>query len=303
MTAETSSVSPGEESTVTLQARENRSRHLSPKWRRLWKNRSGLVAFAFLVTLALVVTIVPFLRLPAPDTMDTDAVASPPTAAHLLGTDGFGRDILSRLLFAGRVSLAVGILGAGTAAVVGTISGLLSGYRRGAIDAIFSRLADTILSFPVILLAIVLAGTLGPGLSNVVIALAVVFSPRFFRLTRGSTLALGSSEFVVAARILGGSDWRIMFRHILPNVLAPLVVQLTVSIAFAIIAEASLSFIGLGIQPPTPSWGTMLNEARAYMGSAPWFIVSVGSLLTLTGLSLNVLGDALRDAFDPTLQL
>jgi peptide/nickel transport system permease protein len=299
----TSSAPSAEENVYALHAAAVRGRRLNLKWRRLWKHRPGMLALAFLGTLAFVVVAVPALPLPAPDRMDADSVAHSPDAAHLLGTDGFGRDILSRLLYAGRVSLSVGTFSAGAAAVAGTIAGLLSGYRRGAVDAGFSRLADTILSFPVILLAIVLAGTLGPGLSNVVIALAVVFSPRFFRLARSSTLALGSSEFVVAARVLGGSDWRVMFRHILPNVLAPLVVQLTVAYAFAIIAEASLSFIGLGIQPPTPSWGTMLNEARTYMSSAPWFILSVGITLTLTGLSLNVLGDALRDAFDPTLRL
>jgi len=300
---ETSSVSAIEDAVATSETTGHRRRRRNPRWRRLWKNRLGAVALGFLVALAVVVLIVPVLPLPAPDSMDAASVAGPPSSTHPLGTDGFGRDILSRLLFAGRVSLLVGTFSAGTAAVVGTVAGLLSGYRRGAADVVFSRIADTILSFPVILLAIVLAGTLGPGVSNVVIALGIVFSPRFFRLTRGSTLALASSEFVVAARVLGGSDWRIMFRHILPNVLAPLVVQLTVSYAFAIIAEASLSFIGLGVQPPTPSWGTMLSEARAYMGSAPWFILSVGGLLTLTGLSLNVLGDALRDAFDPTLRV
>lgn len=275
----------------------------APQWRHLRRNRGGVAALGFLLALVVVALIVPLLPLHEVEEMDVEALTAPPGAKHPLGTDGFGRDILSRLLFAARVSLVVGTFSAGIAAVVGTSFGLVAGYVGGKFDSVMSRVADTILSFPVILLAIVLAGTLGPGLSNVVLALAVVFSPRFFRLTRGSTIALRSAEFVTAARAFGASDGRIMHRHLLPNVMAPLLIQFTVTYAYAILAEASLSFIGLGIQPPTPSWGTMLSEARSYLETASWFILSVGSMLALTVLALNILGDALRDAFDPTLQI
>jgi peptide/nickel transport system permease protein len=260
-----------------------------------------VLALGFFAVLIVAALMAPALPLQSPEAMDAGAVTLPPSIAHPLGTDSFGRDVFSRLLFAARVSLLVGTLSAGAAAAAGTAGGLMAGYWGGTLDVVLSRLADTILSFPVILLAIVLAGTLGPGVSNVVIALAVVFSPRFFRLTRGSAISLRSTEFVIAARALGASDRRVMYRHLLPNLLAPLLIQFTVSYAYAIIAEATLSFIGLGIQPPVPSWGSMISEARSYMESAPWFILSAGGLLALTVLELNLMGDALRDLLDPTL--
>jgi ABC-type dipeptide/oligopeptide/nickel transport system permease subunit len=225
-----------------------------------------------------------------------------PSPAHLLGTDELGRDLLSRLIFGARVSLVVGLVAVGIAASLGIPLGLGAAYYGGRTDSLIMRALDGLLAFPSIILALAIMSTLGPSLGNVMIAIGVVSIPTFARITRGSVLALKEKEFVEAARASGATDWYLMFRVLLPNCLSPLLVQVSVSFAGAILTEAALSFLGLGIRPPTPSWGAMLDTGRKYLDQTPWYSFSAGAAIFLAVLSLNLLGDGLRDALDPRLQ-
>jgi peptide/nickel transport system permease protein len=227
------------------------------------------------------------------------AVRKAPSAAYWLGTDEVGRDILSRILYGARASLLAGVVSVGIANGIGVPVGLLAGYMGGLVDAVISRLTDAMLACPFLILAIALAAFLGPSLSNAMIAIGVTATPLFVRLTRGQVLSVKSEDYVEAARGVGNPHWRIALRHILPNVLPQLLVQATLTIATAIIAEASLSFLGLGQQPPAPSWGSMLNAAQRFLATAPWMAVWPGLAIFITVLSFNLLGDGLRDALDP----
>ncbi|MCL4466204.1 MAG: ABC transporter permease [Chloroflexi bacterium] len=223
----------------------------------------------------------------------------PPTPAHLLGTDYFGRDQMSRVLYGGQVSLYVGLLVVVIAAAVGVPIGLVAGFIGGRVDNLLMRLMDALLTFPPLLLAVAIVGSLGADIQNVMLALGIVNIPIFARLVRGSTLALREEVYVEAARALGASPLRIVFLHILRNAVAPIVVQMTVTFSSAIISEASLSFLGLGAQPPTPSWGRDLNEARRFLEDAPWLLIAPTAVIMLSVLSVNFFGDGLRDALDP----
>lgn len=223
----------------------------------------------------------------------------PPNAEHLFGTDYFGRDQVSRVLYGGQVSLYVGLLVVVIAAAVGVPVGLVAGFSGGRVDNVLMRLMDAILAFPPLLLAVAIVGSLGADIQNVMLALGIVNIPVFARLVRGSALALREEVYVEAARALGASTLRIIFMHILRNAVAPIVVQMTVTFAGAIISEASLSFLGLGAQPPTPSWGRDLNEARRYLEDAPWLLIAPTVVIMLSVLSVNFFGDGLRDALDP----
>jgi peptide/nickel transport system permease protein len=225
-----------------------------------------------------------------------------PGAAHWLGTDNVGRDVLSRVIWGTRVSLVAGFVSVAMALVAGSALGLLAGYWGGRVDGLLMRGMDAVLSFPPLVLALALGAVLGAGLGGVLIALGVVYTPTFARLMRGQVLAITAREYVDAARALGAPGWRIAWRHVLPNATAPVVVQASLSVAFAILAEASLSFLGLGVQPPAASWGSMINAGRGYLQQAPWIVFGPGAALFVTVVGLSFVGDAVRDALDPRLR-
>jgi peptide/nickel transport system permease protein len=234
-----------------------------------------------------------------PTATDFSAVRKPPTALHLLGTDEVGRDVLSRLIWGARASLMAGVIPVAIAVSLSIPLGLLSGYAGGWLDSWMMRLNDAMLAIPFLIVAIALAAFLGPSLRNAMIAIGIASLPTFVRLARGTVLALKTEDYVEAARALGCSRRRITGLHILPNMLPPLIIQSSVAVAAAIIAEASLAFLGLGQQPPAPSWGSMLNAAQRYLSQAPWMALYPGLTIFAIVMALNVLGDGLRDALDP----
>jgi len=222
-----------------------------------------------------------------------------PGASHWLGTDNVGRDVLSRVIWGTRVSLLAGIVSVVLAATAGSLLGLLAGYAGGRVDGFVMRAMDAVLSFPPLVLALALGAVLGAGLTGVLIALGVVYTPTFARLMRGQVLTINARDYVEAARALGAPGWRVAWRHVVPNAANPIIVQASLSVAFAILAEASLSFLGLGIQPPLASWGSMINAGRGYLQQAPWIVFGPGAALFVTVVGLNFVGDAVRDALDP----
>lgn len=225
-----------------------------------------------------------------------------PSTDHFLGTDELGRDTLSRVIYGSRISLLVGIIAVGISLLIGVALGLVSGYARGMTDAVIMRIMDGLLAFPTLVLALAITAMLGPSLNNVMIAIGITGIPDFARLVRGQVLALRDLEYVQAARSVGAHRMRIMTKHILPNTMAPIIVQTSLAIPAAILAEAGLSFLGLGVQPPTASWGSMLNIARGYMQHSPWLAIAPGVAIFVTVLAFNFLGDALRDTLDPRLR-
>ena len=225
-----------------------------------------------------------------------------PGRTHLLGTDNVGRDVMSRVIWGTRISLTAGVVSVAIATLAGSLLGLLAGFWGGRADDLVMRLMDAVLSFPPLVLALALGAMLGAGLTGVLIALGTVYTPTFARLMRGQVLTIKAREYVEAARALGAPTWRIAWRHVLPNATTPIVVQASLSVAFAILAEASLSFLGLGIQPPAASWGSMINAGRGYLQQAPWIVFGPGVALFVTVVGLNFVGDAVRDALDPRLQ-
>ena len=257
------------------------------------------VLLAALVVAALAPVIAP--HNPLKQNLD-DALARP-SVHHPLGTDNVGRDVLSRVIWGTRISLVAGFASVAIALAVGGLLGLAAGYAGGRTDGLVMRLMDAVLSFPPLVLALALGAVLGAGLTGVVIALGVVYTPTFARLMRGQVLSITAREYVDAARALGAPGWRIAWRHVLPNATAPIVIQASLSVAFAILAEASLSFLGLGIQPPAASWGSMINAGRGYLQQAPWIVFGPGAALFVTVVGLNFVGDALRDALDPRLKV
>jgi peptide/nickel transport system permease protein len=258
----------------------------------------GLVVFVVLVVLALTAD---FISPYKPAAQDYTAVLARPSLAHLMGTDEMGRDVLSRVIHGSRVSLAVGLLSVALACAAGILVGLAAGYSGGWVDETFMRLVDAVYSFPALLLALAIAAALGPNILNAVIAIGVVYTPSFARLVRGQVLSVRERDFVAAVRALGGGTPRIVLRHIWPNVTAPIIVQGSLSVSFAIITEAALSFLGVGVRPPTAAWGSMLRSGYPYMEQAVWLAVFPGLAIFLTVLGLNFLGDGLRTALDPRL--
>jgi peptide/nickel transport system permease protein len=243
----------------------------------------------------------PWLAPYSPTEMHVDLLA-PPSARHLFGTDDLGRDVLSRVIHGASVSVLVGVISMGTAAVVGVPLGLLSGYRGGLVDTLIMRLLDGLMAFPAILLAIAIMAVLGPSLQNAMLAIGVIYIPPFARIVRASVLSLREREFVDAARALGAGALRIVGRHVLPNCLSPVIVQASLGMGYAILVEAALSFLGLGVQPPQASWGSMLAEGRGFLDRAPWFATFPGLAIFVTVLGLNFVGDRLREALDPRLR-
>jgi peptide/nickel transport system permease protein len=276
--------------------------HESPgarAWRRLKKRRTAMVALAILVVLTLLAIFAPLIATHDPTQQSWRAVRQAPSWMHWFGTDEVGRDIFSRIVYGTRASLSAGVISVAIAIVAGVPLGLLAGYAGGWVDALISRITDAMLASPFLILAIALAAFLGPSLQNAMIAIGITATPVFVRLTRGQVLSIKMEDYVEAARAVGDTRLRIAFTHILPNVMPQLLVQGTLTIATAIIAEASLSFLGLGQQPPAPSWGSMLNVAQRFLSNAPWMAVFPGIAIFLTVLSFNLLGDGLRDALDP----
>ncbi len=237
-----------------------------------------------------------------PLAVNVGSALQPPNPQDPFGTDRYGRDLLSRVIYGSRISLGVAFSSVAVALIVGTVLGLISGYFGGISDLVISRIMDVFFSFPVLFLAIAIAAMLGPGIENAIVAIAIVYTPFFARVVRAPVLAEREKEYVQAARVIGASSGRILLRHVFPNVLSPIIVQASVTIAYAILTEASLSYLGLGTQPPTPSWGTTLNEGRTYLQLAPWISIFPGIAIMLAVLAFNLVGDGLRDVLDPRMR-
>ena len=268
-------------------------------WRKLRTHKSALFGFGIIVFFVLVAVLAPILPIPSPTATDWDAIRKAPSQAHWLGTDDLGRDELSRMVWGAQASLLAGVVSVLITIVFAVPTGLIAGYFGGWIDQIISRITDALLATPFLILAIALAAFLGPSLTNAMIAIGVSAMPIFIRVTRGQVLAVKTEDYVEGARAIGLSHFRIITRYILPNVSSAILVQTTLSIAVAIIAEASLSFLGLGQQPPAPSWGSMLNTAKNFLEQATWMAIWPGVAIFLVVIGFNLLGDGLRDAFDP----
>jgi peptide/nickel transport system permease protein len=267
--------------------------------RQFPRNRAATIGMAILLTICLTSAFAPWVAPYDPIQIKLSMKLKPPSFEHLMGTDHFGRDIFSRMLWGGRTSLSVGLLVVGFAFVLGVPLGLASGYFGGKVDNVLMRLVDAFLTFPPLLLAVALVGLLGPDIKNVMLALGLVQAPILARMVRGSTLAVREDVYVTAARALGASPLRIVLSHLLRNMVSPIVVQLTVVFAAAVVSEASLSFLGFGTQPPAPSWGRDMSEARRFLADAPWMFLAPTSIIAVCVLSINFMGDGLRDALDP----
>ena len=286
----------------------SRRARLAEFWYYFSENRGAVMGLWFFVFLVILAIFAPLIAPHSPNAQYRDAVLVPPfwaegaRASFLLGTDAVGRDILSRLIFGTRYSLFIGVIVTVIALVGGIVIGVFAGYFRGWVDTVIMRLMDIILAFPSLLLALVLVAVLGPGLTNAMIAIALVFQPHFVRLTRAAVMTEKNRDYVVAAKVAGAGPLRLMFKTILPNCMAPLIVQATLSFSNAILDAAALGFLGMGAQPPTPEWGTMLAEAREFILRAPWVVTLPGVAILVTVLAINLMGDGLRDALDPKLK-
>ena len=267
--------------------------------RRLFARKGAMVGLVVIAAFILLAVFAPVIAPYDPVATSWTLVRKPPSWLHWFGTDDLGRDVLARVLYGARASLLAGAISVGIALGIGVPFGLLSGYRGGFIDVLISRITDAMLACPFLILAIALAAFLGPSLGNAMIAIGITTTPIFVRLTRAQTMGVKVEDYVEAARAMGNPRWRIALFHILPNIMPALLVQATLSIAAAIIAEAALSFLGLGQQPPTPSWGSMLNAAQRFLTTAPWMALWPGLAIFLVVLSFNLVGDGLRDALDP----
>ncbi|MBU8848865.1 MAG: ABC transporter permease [Desulfobacterales bacterium] len=275
---------------------------------QLWRNKTAIAGLIIIVIFILVAIFAPYISPHDPlETALYDQLKPPVwyeggTSRHLLGTDDLGRDILSRLIYGARISLMVSVISVSLAFFFGTLIGAISGYKKGWIDNITMRIMDIILSFPYILLAIVIVAYLGPSLKNAMIAIGITYVPRFARIVRGSVLEECEKDYVTAARAIGASEFRIIFIAILPNCLGPLIVQTTLNFASAILDAAALSFLGLGAQPPTPEWGAMIAQSRSLILRASWVMTLPGLAILFAVLGFNLLGDGLRDALDPRMR-
>ncbi len=272
-------------------------------WATFLRNRVSLVGVALAIGLAAVSIAAPLLTSWSPFNQDTAQRLRPPGEAHLLGQDTFGRDVLARILYAGRVSLLVGVGAVALGGLTGTPMGLVAGYYGGRVEGVLMRFVDILMAFPSLLLGLIVLAVLGPGLGKMIFAIGIVLSPPFARIAHGATLSLVRQEFVDAARAVGAGAWRIVVGHILRNILGELVVLCGLLAAGAIRIEASLSFIGLGVSPPTPTWGNMIREGTPYLIDAPWLSVAPGVAILLAVLAFNLVGDALRDVIDPRLRV
>ena len=278
-----------------------RRRGASPL-RRVWRNRAAAIGLSIVLVYVVLAIVAQWLPLRDPMQMGGARPLTGPSWSMPLGADAFGRDLLSRLVYGARLSLQVAVLSVSAALFLGTALGLISGYAGGWIDQASMRTMDVLFAFPAVLLALGVVAALGPSPNNVVIAIAIVYTPIFARVVRGPVLALKEREFVEAARALGAGPSRILVHHVIPNVLSVLIVQTSIALSWAVLTEASLSFLGLSAQPPTPSWGVMLNEGRQNLELAPHLAIFPGLAIMLAVLGFNLLGDGLRDVLDPRLQ-
>jgi peptide/nickel transport system permease protein len=272
------------------------------RWRQLLRSRLFLTAACALAGLVATGLLADLLAPYPPTAVDATQIFQGPSARHLFGTDRFGRDVLSRVLFGVRVSLGIAAAAIGVAAAAGSLLGLLAGVGRWA-DQVLGRVMDVFFAFPPILLAIGVAAVLGAGPGTAIVAIAVVYTPLFFRVVRGSVLAESAQAYVEAAVALGLGRLAVLFRHVLPNVASPIVIQTAVCLSYGILIESALSYLGIGVQPPTPSWGTILNEGKEFLALAPWVSLFPGAAIMLSVLGFNIVGDGLRDALDPRARL
>ena len=275
------------------------ARPVNRTWRKLRANKSALIGAAVVTVFVALALLAPVLPIADPNATDWGAIRKAPSAAAWMGTDEIGRDVLARMIWGAQASLLAGVVSVLIAVAIGVPFGLISGYFGGWTDSIISRITDALLAMPFLIMAIALAAFLGPSLTNAMIAIGLSAVPIFIRLTRGQVLAVKTEDYVEGARAIGLGDIPIMTRYILPNVFPPILVQATLTIATAIIAEASLSFLGLGQQPPAPSWGSMLNTAKNFLSQAPWMAIWPGAGIFLVVMGFNLMGDGLRDALDP----
>jgi ABC-type dipeptide/oligopeptide/nickel transport system permease subunit len=273
------------------------ARHL---WRQLWRRKTAVLGLTLAAVVLLGALLAPWLALEDPLAMSPRRFGAP-SASAWLGTDQFGRDLLSRLLYGARESMAVSFAAVGMATLIGGTIGLCAGFFGGRVDLLLMRGVDVLMAFPTLLLALAVVATFGGSIRNLILAVTLAYIPIFSRVVRGSTLSVKQNDFVEASRALGARDGRIMLRAVLPNVLAPVIVQATFNLSTAIMIEAALSFLGLGVQPPAPSWGGMLSEARNFMELDPWLALAPGGAITLAVLGFNLFGDGLRDILDPRL--
>ena len=271
--------------------------------RRFRKNKLAIVGAVIIGTMILLALFAPLIAPYDPISQDLEHLLESESATHLMGTDDLGRDVLSRIIYGTRISLQASIYAVGIAFLIGVPVGLLSGYYRGFWDEwVIMRITDAVQAFPFLILALALAATLGAGLGNAMLAIGIGFSPAYIRIVRAQVMTVTNQEYIQAARAIGARDGRILLRHVLPNSMAPLLVQTTLAMAAAILAEASLSFLGLGVQPPTPSWGQMLNVAHGYITFAPWLAYWPGLAIFAAVLAFNLLGDGVREALDPKMK-
>ncbi|MFD2444936.1 nickel transporter permease [Bacillus sp. CGMCC 1.16607] len=279
---------------------------LIPPWKEAWlsfcKNRLALIGLGIVIFFIIVAIIAPWIAPYSYKGVDLPKRLLPPSSDHWFGTDDFGRDIFSRIVYGARISLWVGFFSVLGSVVAGTTLGIVAGYYGRWIDAIISRIFDIMLAFPSILLAIAVVAILGPSLQNALIAIAVINIPNFGRLVRSKVLSVKQEEYIMAARAVGMKDTRILFRHILPNSVSPVIVQATLAIATAIIEAAALGFLGLGAQAPEPEWGKMLSDSKQYLMQAPWTLFFPGVAIMLVVLGFNLMGDGLRDVLDPKMK-
>ena len=277
-------------------------------WHYFSQNRGAVIGLVVLLIMVFIAVFAPLLAPHSPELQYRDALLVPPvwdeggSWTYILGTDAVGRDMLSRLMYGARFSLVIGVVVVVLALIGGITLGLIAGYFRGWVDVVIMRVMDIILAFPSLLLALVLVAVLGPGLTNAMLAIALVLQPHFARLVRAAVMAESSRDYVTSARLAGASHFRLMLVTILPNCLGPLIVQATLSFSNAILDAAALGFLGMGAQPPTPEWGTMLATAREFILKAPWVVTFPGLAILITVLAINLIGDGLRDALDPKLK-
>ena len=274
-------------------------------WWRFRRHRLALLGFVILLLLGLSAILAPWIGRHDPNFVDLDQIKKPPSAGHILGTDAAGRDVFSRLVFAGRVSLSVGLVAVAITSVIGTLVGLVSGYTGGWLDNLLQRFTELVMTFPFFFAAIILVSIFGPSIKNIMIAIGALFWPWVARLVRGQVLSLREMEYVTAARALGASERRVAFVHVLPGVMPYAAVAATLLLAWAILTEAALSFLGLGVQIPTPTWGNMMNAGQSLyvLENQPWLWAPPGIAIGLTVIAVNFVGDGLRDALDPRIRI
>ncbi len=271
-------------------------------WYQFRKNSVALAALCLIAALALTALFATLIAPYDPFEMSMEDMLSGPSATHWFGTDQFGRDLLSRILYGARISFKVGLISVSIALGAGVMIGVIAGFFGSWVDLLLSKVIEVLFAFPDIFMALVIMSILGASITNLMIAIGIVYTPIFARIARGAVLEVKGALFIEVARSIGVNKWNIIKRHVLPNILAPLIVQTTLSLAFAILSEAALSFLGLGVEPDTPSWGILLNEGKDWMEMAWWLAVFPGIAITLAVLSFNLMGDGLRDALDPKMR-